>query len=246
MPTERSFGRRYAPDARDANFAMRRVLDPLREKYFPKGIPEGHRSYREGPRRDQGQTGTCAGHGVTARIESGPVMQPLPQHLTPFDMYRRAVLIDEFPDNDFEATLPDAKLQMGTSVRGVLKVGQALGCFPMYLWAQSVEDVRAWHMAGFGGVILGISWRSGMMQTDSDGFINYTGQEEGGHCVDTFIWNDHVKHHGKLTRATRIQNSWGEDWGQGGNCWISQDDLAKVLADQGEAGAPTEVKVKAA
>lgn len=245
--TERSFGRLHAPDARDADFSMRLALDPLIAKYFPKGLPEGTRHYQPGPRRDQKSTGTCVSHGVTLRIESAPVMQPLPQKLTPYDLYRKIVLLDEFPGNDKEATAPDSGLQSGTSVRAGLKAGQQLGCFPTYLWAQSVDDVRAWHLAGFGGVVLGLNWKSSMMDTDNEGFIRYTGSVEGGHCVASTGWTDTIKHRGKLTKAIRIQNSWALPWGDkgSGRAWMAVEDFAQALADQGEAGAPTEIKVKA-
>jgi hypothetical protein len=241
-----SFGRLYAPDDRDRDFSMSKVLDPLRDKYFPKGLPEGSRNYRPGPLLDQGQTGTCVAHGTTLRITSSPVMQPLPQHLTPYNLYRQIVLVDEWKSNDFEATAPDSKLQSGTSVRAGLKTGQKLGCFPNYLWAQSVEDVRAWHLAGFGGVVIGIDWKANMMETDSEGFINYTGALEGGHCVASIGWSDKKMHNGKVVRAMRFQNSWGKGWGDKGTgrAWISADDLAKAFADKGDFGAPTEIRVK--
>lgn len=246
MSTERAFGRLVAPDSRDAHFRMKLVLDPLRDKYFPKGIPPGSRYYHPGPLRDQGQTGCCTAFGTTLRIESAPVMQPLPGKITPYDLYRQIVLLDEFPENDHEATAPDAQLQAGSSVRAALKAAQTLGCFPTYLWADSVEDVRAWHLAGFGGVVLGLQWKSGMMQTDSDGFIHYTGQVEGGHCIGSVGWTDLKKVGGKIVPAMEIQNSWGA-WGYRGTgrAWMAVDEFGTALADQGEAGAPTEVKVKA-
>lgn len=245
MANKRSFGRIPAPDARDRGYPMRMLLDPLRDTYFPKGIPIGSRHYQPGPVRDQGATGTCTAHGVTLRIESAPVMQPLPGNLTPYQLYRKIVLLDEWKENDDEATAPDAQLQSGSSVRAALKAGQALGCFTNYLWAESPEDVRAWHLAGFGGVVLGLNWRAGMMDTDSEGFIRYTGAVEGGHCVASIGWSDMKKHNGKVTPAIRIQNSWGK-WGdqRSGRAWMALDDFAKSLAYDGEAGAPTEVRVK--
>lgn len=243
---DRSFGRRYAPDARDRDFPMRLMLDPLRDKYFPHGLPEGQHHYQPGKVLDQKATGCCTAFGTTLRVTSAPIMQPLPQHITPYDLYRKIVLLDEWPENDGEATAPDADLQSGSSVRAALKAVQALGCFPNYLWAESTDDVRAWHLAGFGGVVMGISWKANMMNTDSDGFINYTGSTEGGHCIASIGWSDRKPHKGKITPAIRIQNSWGTSWGDGGSgrAWLSVSDLAKALSDDGEAGAPTEVRVK--
>lgn len=230
-------GRRFAPDPRDRRFLMRDQLDPLREQYFPKGIPPGSRHYRPGPVLNQGATGTCVAHGWTAKANAAPIMQALP--MTPFALYRSIVLLDEWSDNDSEATAPDADLQNGTSVRAGAKAMQQLGLLKQYLWADSVEDVRAWHLAGFGGVVLGINWTSAMFTPDH---LSYIGDPEGGHCIVTTGWNDSVTHNGRKVRAVRFQNSWSAGWGQGGRAWIEEGDLAKLLADQGEACAATELK----
>jgi hypothetical protein len=240
---EYHFGRLVAYDARDQNFPMALRLDPLIAEHFPNGLPEGVRQYRAGRVLNQGPTGTCGAHAGTCRLMSGPIMQPLPQGLTPFDFYRRIVLNDEWTENDHEATAPLSGLQFGTSTRAVLKTGQDLGCFPNYLWARSAEDIRGWHLAGFGGGLLGIWWRSEMFEPDSEGFVSYAGSREGGHLVCTTMWNDRRRHNGRIVRAVRIQNSWGASWGQGGRCWMEYDELQTALGDEGEFGAPTEVRV---
>lgn len=233
------FGRLYSPDERDKRFPMRLALDPLRQKYFPHGFPDGGtRHYRMGPVLDQRATGTCVAHGWIGRILAGPVMQSV--LLSPYDLYRRIVVNDEFPENDFEATAPDAELQGGTSVRAGAKVLQDLGYVTQYLWARDVADLRGWHLAGFGGVVMGVSWHTGMMEPDADGYISATGGVEGGHCVVSSGWDDCAKHRGKPVRAMRIRNSWGTSWGQRGNCWIEETELAKLCQDRGEFCAPVE------
>lgn len=235
-------GRRHAPDPRDLNHPMRLQLDPFRDQFFPTGIPPGSRYYNPGPVLDQGATGCCVAFGWTGKANAAPIMQMLP--FTPFDLYRAIVQIDEFPDNDFEKSLPDDELQSGTSVRAGAKAMQKGGYLSRYLWAQSVEDSRAWHLAGFGGTVIGVNWTSQMFKPDSDGFISYTGTIEGGHCVETTGWNDHVLHNGKPVRAVRIQNSWGRSWGQNGRAWIAEDDLARLMADDGEVCAASELRVR--
>lgn len=234
-------GRKHAPDERDRKFGMRLLLDPLRETYFPRGLAEGTRHYRPGKVLDQGRTGTCVAHGWTSKMHAAPIMQQLP--VSPYDLYRKIVQVDEWFDNDSEATAPDAGLQSGTSVRAGAKVLQAMGYLQNYLWAESVEDVRAWHLAGFGGCVIGVNWTAAMFQTDLDGFVNYTGSIQGGHCVVTTGWNDKVRHNGKLGRALRCQNSWSVQFGEKGRFWISEGDLAKLMQDAGEVCASTEIKV---
>jgi hypothetical protein len=243
MVTEFHGGRIHSPDERDAGFRMRRLLDPLREGFFPKGIPPGTRHYTSGKIWDQGNTGTCVEHGWRHNIEAAPIMQPIP--LPQYDFYRKIVLVDPYADNDFEATAPVSQLQSGTDVRSGAKVLQQMGIISNYVWAESAEDVRAWMLSNFGGVVLGINWTSNMMNTDREGFISYTGQVEGGHCVFLNGWSDTVKRKGKRVRAARGMQSWGLPWGDRGigRFWLEDRDLDKLIADQGEACAPTEQKL---
>lgn len=239
------FGRLYAPDYRDARFQMSQVLDPIRQMAFPHGVPEGSRGYKTLRFLDQGETGTCVEHGWTAKIEGGPVVRPFP--LPHFEFYRLCVGADEIPENDHEAKeLDPRRLQYGTTVRAGAKVAQKLGLLKNYVWTNNVDDVRAWHLVGHGGVVLGITWKTGMMQTDSDGFIHFTGNIEGGHCVATVKWSDFVKRGSSIVRAVRIQQSWKLPWGDRGQgfAWLEEQDLAYALADAGECCAATELKVK--
>lgn len=246
-PTNIVWGQKPSkPDPNNQRFMMARGLAELTE-IFPTGLPEGTRHYRTGPHLDQGSTGTCVAHGGTTRLNSAPVMQKL-FNLTPFDLYRKIVLVDEWTDNDYEATAPDIQLQSGTSVHALMKTLKALGYIKNYLWAENVDNVRNWHLAGLGGTVIGVTWKADMMDTDSDGFVNFTGTAEGGHCVSTCGWNDRVKHRGRIVRAMRCQQSWELPWGDHGSgfFWISEDDLAKMIDDDGEIAAPTEIRLKAA
>jgi hypothetical protein len=241
-PEAVGMGRRYAPDERDNKYPMRLALAAIEER-FPSFAAEGSRHYRPGKVWVQGKTGTCVEHGTRHWMEAAPIMQQLPY--PQFDFYRKIVKDDEWSDNDHEATAPVEQLQSGTSVRASLEQLRKDGLVKQYLWARTVADIRAWHLAGFGGTILGLPWKTGMFDADTTGFINATGVVEGGHCVSTTGWNDRVRRNGKYVRAVRIQQSWQLPWGDGGDgrAWLLEDDLAKLLADQGEAAAPTQVRV---
>ena len=109
------------------------------------------------------------------------------------------------------------------------------------------DDVNAdkqGRLAKFGGFVIGVPWSADMMETDGDGFVNYSGPIEGGHCVVTKGWSDRVRHNGRVVRAARGKQSWGDDWGEGGFFWIEEHDLEKFLADDGEFCLPVEVKVQ--
>ena len=62
---------------------------------------------------------------------------------------------------------------------------------------------------------------------DDDGFIKPTGQIVGGHAILARAVN--VKK-GYVT----LRNSWGKSWGKKGDCYISFEDLEKLLNNYGE------------
>jgi hypothetical protein len=76
-----------------------------------------------------------------------------------------------------------------------------------------------------------VGWRSGMWDTDGDGYVHATGDVVGGHCV--FLRGISTLH-----RAVLVQNSWGIEWGINGCALLSWDDLGALLDDQGEACIP--------
>ncbi len=231
-----AFGRLYVQDDRDQGFLMRGVLDAFEDRYFPRGLPQGTRHYRPGPVLDQGNTGTCVAHGWVGWSEGAPLMIKRVAEMDPFLLYDRIVKVDEWDDND-----NDVDRQFGTSVRAGAKVLQEEGHIKEYRWAESADDVRSWHLAGFGTVVLGIDWKTGMLETDSKGFLHATGVVEGGHCVKTTGWSDTIAPGG----AVRIQNSWNKGWGQKGRAWILRDDLDELIHNQGEACAALEKKIAA-
>src|SRR5688572_17589275 len=171
---------------------MRLLLDPAVEQFFPRGLPAGTRHYPQGPVLDQGSTGTCVAHAWCGWAYGAPLMTKPAGLPTPFNLYREIVKNDEWSSNDHEATGPDDVLQSGTSVRAGVKTLQRRGHVKSYLWASGVDDVRAWHLAGFGGVVLGTTWHDGMMTADGDEVLHATGAALGGHAYKTTGWSDAV------------------------------------------------------
>jgi len=79
-----------------------------------------------------------------------------------------------------------------------------------------------------GPAVLGVPWYSGMYNTDSDGFIHADGYVAGGHAILARAVN--VKK-GYIT----LRNSWGKGWGVNGDCYITFEDMDKLLQNWGEA-----------
>lgn len=242
-PSAYAFGRRREP----AETARAASLHPLREHLLaaaPKRRATTLHSLTAGP-LDQGQTGTCVGHGWEHALLSSPIPHPFPTQdiPDPFTIYRGACTRDELPDND------DGDVQKGTSVRGAAAWLASQGLIGHYDWCQSAEDAADWiglrdasgQPAG-GPIVVGISWfwrqvtRFGALSMPRRG-----AQPLGGHCVALIGW-DEAKH-----RFTGI-NSWGQNFGQlgpdgrrNGRFWMSLALLDRLIKAQGEACAFVEI-----
>jgi hypothetical protein len=216
----RGLGRRVAHDDRDRLHLARARL--------PAKAPERQWRYHwnRGARLDQGQTGTCVGHGCVHLAENGPVTRR--GTMDPFQLYREAILLDEWPENDWEATAPMDRLQFGTSVRAGMKALQARGLVSEYLWAWDLATAVDWvHRSG--PIVLGTNWYYGMDQPDEKGVVRVSGGLAGGHC---YVW-DGVYLPGE---RGRFLNSW--DWHV---FWMSFADVERLILEDGEAAMATEI-----
>lgn len=186
---------------------------------------------------DQLATGTCVLHAVKHWMQAAPVVQTSPRRPPfPYDMYRQVVLLDEWFDNDHEATQPDSQLFFGTSVRAAFKWLQGRGYVGNYLWAQNPDQLQRFVLTQ-GPVVIGIPWHEGMFLPDEHGFIQPDGAVAGGHSVL-------VIGHNKVRGDYTILNSWGPNWGSNGRARIKSADLHKLIFDSwGEAAAGIETRL---
>lgn len=173
---------------------------------------------------DQGSEGACVGFSVSHEIAARPVAVRGMTDGTARALYRAAQEVDEFPGSDYS----------GTSVLAGFKAATALGYFGEYRWAFGLSDLVL--AVGYKGpAVLGINWLQGMFKPDADGYIHATGEKKGGHAI--LCKGVDVK-----KNRLRLHNSWGTDWGMGGDCWISFDDMAQLLQASGEACIPVKRK----
>jgi hypothetical protein len=186
---------------------------------------------------NQWYTGTCVGHGGEGWLLAGPIIQKRKGAFPDaYALYRRAIAVDEWTENDAEINLESSLLVFGTSVRALFKVLQELGYVREYVWAQTLTDIQEF-VSLKGPVVIGVNWYEGMMATDVDGYLNLTGRVAGGHCV-LVIGVDNVK------RRFRILNSWGKWWGQSGRAWVRFEDMERlVFHEGGEAAAGIETRI---
>lgn len=223
MATQARFGRRFAPDARDKRFQIPRVA-------VPAGVTQ--RTWFTRDVFDQGYTSACVAYAGVGWLVAGPVrnVKEPPEFA---ELYRACQLIDEWPGEDPEVE--------GTSVRALMRVLKSRGYVSEYRWAWTLEPVVN-HILTSSPVVLGTTWYSGMMEPDAEGFVHATGELVGGHAYLGIGASLNKKCPDGSRGAARCVQSWGEGWGQRGRFWLSFTDLARLLAEDGEAATATEVK----
>ncbi len=232
MP-QHGLGRLHAPDARDANFPMRSLL-PARES---------ERTYRywnpSGWWGDQGNTPQCVAYAWTHWLEDGPVGQsgqaPVVQ---PSVLYAEAQKADEWPGENYD----------GTSVRGAMKAVVEYGLVKSYVWGQTVDEVIAWILGGYGTVVVGTNWYAEMSEVDAKGIMrepaDWMTWPIGGHAWRV-IWFD------KKTSLFTMKNSWGHNFGYvkagepSGYAYVRMAFLERLLHEDGDCASPVQVKLTA-
>lgn len=231
-----AFGRRFAPDNRDRNFLMRRMLADVRTLALPARKTWGiHRTAL-----DQGQTGTCVGHAWRNFLRCAPIRTERGGP-SPFDIYRSAVSNDVWPDNDDEAELPDgdAGLDFGTSVRAGAEAVTAFGRLKSYVWAFELQAAIEWVLTQ-GPVVLGTNWYSSFSRPDTEGIVRIQPNASvvGGHA--------YLLRGVNARRAlARCSNSWGDEWGLSGEFMLPFRDLERLIHEDGEACAAVEKRLAA-
>lgn len=211
MP-DRTLDRRVEFDERSRDF-------PIRARLAAAGRVSRTWYLRE-PYLDQGKDGACVGFGWSHELAASPVRVAGVTDQSAFKLYKQAQTLDSTPGEDYE----------GTSVLAGAKAVKADGYMPEYRWAFGLDDVLD-TLSQYGPVVLGTNWLEGMFEPGADGYLDVSGPVAGGHC---YLARGVAFRRGHV----RIRNSWGESWGLNGDARIRFADLAKLLADQGEACVP--------
>lgn len=214
-------------DERNRNFPIRALLEAA-------SIAEGkHATFRSYTwsvpiSLDQGSEGACVGFGWSHELAARPVKVPLITNDLARQIYWEAQETDEWAGGSYPGAVP---IYEGTSVLAGAKVVKTRGYISEYRWAFGLNDLRL--TLGYAGpAVLGLNWREGMMRPEGDGRIVPSGSIIGGHCILAYAVSERL-------RTVRLWNSWGADWWAGGSsCYVTFDDLATLLADEGEACVP--------
>lgn len=177
---------------------------------------------------DQGNEGACVGFTIGHELAGRPYkVKGVTNDYAREQIYYQAQRDDPYPGGEYPGADP---VSGGTSVLAGVKAAQTLGHYGEYRWAFGLDDLR--RAVGYKGPsIIGVWWREGQLDTDSNGAIHYTGEYLGGHCTLIYSVSEKLK-------GFRIWNSWGENWGVRGTAFMSFDEMEVALHEDGEACIP--------
>jgi hypothetical protein len=192
----------------------------LRSRNFPAeraGLTEVNHQILRGGILDQGDLGSCTGNAAVYALNCSPDVETEYTEEDAVASYSGATVLDPYPGHwPSDDTGSD-----GLSVAKFLRLA---GIVRTYRHAFGLGHVL--QALALRPVMIGIPWYEGMMEVDSEGFVNPTGAQVGGHeiCL-TGIGNEYVS----------FPNSWGDGWGKDGYGKLSWTNLGRLLSEGGDA-----------
>jgi hypothetical protein len=192
-----------------------------------------YRYWPRGDLQDQGNVPHCVEYAGRGLLEASPARNQT-EHIYRGTIYQWCQDHDEWAGDDYD----------GTSVHALMKWLKLNGYVKSYEWAETVEQVHA-HIVTRGPAVLGTTWWQSMSYVDEFGYARIGGANYGGHAYFLRGRNRLAKDpvtgvYGK----SKLVNSWGEDYGEGGESWINDNDLQALIDDYGEIALPVEMMVK--
>jgi C1A family cysteine protease len=175
-----------------------------------------------GPVLDQGDLGACVGFAVAQVLNTVQYLRggrALLGEREAYALYSHATTNDHVP-----GAWPGT--DTGSSGLAGAKAARKLGMIARYQHAFGGGQVR--QTLGHNPVIIGIPWTEGMFEPTSEGYLEATGDVEGGHEIAVIGLDIDRKN-------VTILNSWGPGWGNGGRALMTWDTLDGLLDQGGDA-----------
>lgn len=222
MTVTMTLGRHVEHDERSRGYLA--ALDPE-----PRTVK--HRHF--GPVLSQGQVSSCTGNAVAQAMNCAPLHRTRSgisgpelvlrsdKLLTEKDavrIYTRGTELDNVPGQ-----MPGQ--DTGSTGIAVAKAAVEEGLIASYRHAFGVDQLVA--ALSLTAVIVGTVWDKSMFIPDKLSRLHPDGNEVGGHEYVLMAQNLEKKYFTLL-------NSWGNQWARGGYAYISFEDMAGLLARQGD------------
>lgn len=191
---------------------------------------------------DQGREGACVGFAWSHELAARPRIIETDAEFA-LRIYNRARQLDPWPGEDYDGT----SVLAGIKAVQEMKNSRGNPLIREYRWAFGAEDVVR-VLGNRGPVVLGIEWHSSQYYPDENGRIWLNGDVVGGHAIlakgINIVWKDPngpqtFDNVDDLKSLITLHNSWGPDWGKGGDAWFTVYELNYLLGRDGEACIPT-------
>lgn len=220
-------------DPQNLDYPHRAALqaEPVRRAKIHR-VPSG--------RINQYATGGCVSFGSTNIMRTWPRVLPGSETvdnlewlgLRQYGVFQRR---DEWRDSI-------QNVNFGTSTNAGAGTLKAAGAYDEYRWTFGIDDlvdtVRTNVSDGGSVVGVGTKWLDGMFDCPPGTLVDVSGSNAGGHfyVISGYHPSLRLPLEGWTARyeALLITNSWGDEWGKNGQAWIKVEDMAMLLADQGE------------
>lgn len=190
-----------------------------------------YRYWTAGDLQDQGATPHCVEYSVRGMLEGSPVRRDS-DWIPRGEIYKWCQNNDEWAGTNYE----------GTSVHAGMKWLKMQGYVSSYRFARNIDELHA-HLMLDGVAVAGTTWWEYMSYIDEFGYARIGGKNYGGHAYVIRGGNRLARDWVTETRGKyKIRNAWGLDYGEGGEAWITADDLSALIEDYGEIALPIEVK----
>ena len=189
------------------------------------------------PILDQGSLGSCEGNTAIEWLNTDIAVknrnrstfrshdaQGFLNEVDAVQGYSKATHLDEdkstaYPPND-----------CGTSALGIAKSMQFYKAIDSYTWTFGWDHFTA--AIAHQPVMLGTNWYAGMFDADKSGYVEISGDIQGGHAY--------------LARGIDYENQrvlcrnhWGAQWGKAGEFFLRFSTLQRLLKEQGDVLVPT-------
>lgn len=222
----------FKPDMRRALY---RMGDYLREQTAGTALPDSL-TLERGAILDQGEENTCVGHAWCAWYNCKPR-----GHLYQFNhsdalfYYDEATRFDGYPGNEGDR-------QSGTTTAAGAKVAVERSYASSYVWASTLDEISAFIRSGKGPVVVGADWYYSMEWPDANGFVHVKPSSGLGGGHEWLVYG--VQSDGVGGRYWVCQNSWGEDFADGGQFYVMEAGMQKLLSAGMEAASMVQTGIE--